>query len=202
MDLPKTIVAGIISKDNTFFIAQRSKQDENYGKWEFPGGKLEGKETDQECLQRELREELSIEAQVGNYVCSSYFEQNGIDYELKAYYVRSFSGTITLNEHQQCKWVTKEEFGSFEFPTPDLPIIEYLINKKPLTFLTTLQKQFFAVLRFGAYVGIFYFTSYLSSVYFEMRETLDFSFEIVPLIVFSFLSTVLLSTFINYYWQA
>jgi mutator protein MutT len=58
--------AAVIIKDNKILIAQRAKKDELYGKWEFPGGKMEPGETEQECLKREcvrreLKEELDIE---------------------------------------------------------------------------------------------------------------------------------------------
>ena len=192
MELPKIIVAGIITQDNKFFIAQRSKQDENYGKWEFPGGKLENNETDQECLKRELREELSIEAQIGRFVCSSYFEQNGIDYELKAYYVRSFSGTITLNEHQHMKWVTKEEFHSFEFPAPDLPIIEYLIHKVPATYFSAAKKQF---------LNLLLLTCVWGSVYFMTKERQQITLGHIQFFISFAIVYIFFGAFMNYYWQ-
>lgn len=57
----RKVIAAIFTKDGKVLIAQRAKKDALFGTWEFPGGKLEGNETDHECLQRELFEEFSIQ---------------------------------------------------------------------------------------------------------------------------------------------
>lgn len=119
----------MITSGNKFLIAQRAKQDANYEKWEFPGGKMEAGETDNECLKRELCEEFGIEAQVGDYLCTSYFELKGQPWEMLVYYVHSFSGEFTLYDHKQIKWVTKEEFAEYDFPDPDKPIIQKLLER-------------------------------------------------------------------------
>lgn len=126
--LPKKVVVGIISQKGKFLIAQRGKKDAFYGKWEFPGGKMEAGETEQESLQRELFEELGIRAEIDEYLCSSYFEQNGTSYEMRAYFVRKFSGELILHEHLQARWVTKDQLYDFDYPEPDFPIIEGLIR--------------------------------------------------------------------------
>lgn len=124
----KKVIAGVIERNGKFLIAQRSKKDSFYGKWEFPGGKMEAGETEESCLQRELFEELGIRAEIGSYICSSYFEQNGKLFELKAWYVHSFSGEPILYEHLQFRWVEKNELLQFEYPEPDLPIIQELLK--------------------------------------------------------------------------
>lgn len=125
----KKVIAGVIKKDNTFLIAQRAKKDALYNKWEFPGGKMERGETEIQCLQRELFEEFGIETQIGDYLCSSYFEHKGEQMEMRTYLVSSFSGEFTLYDHQQIKWVTKEELDAYDFPEPDFPIIDAIKNR-------------------------------------------------------------------------
>jgi len=124
----KKVIAAVIVNENKFLIAQRAKKDSLFGKWEFPGGKMEAGETEHECLKRELFEEFNIQAEVGSYICSSFFEHNGHPYEMRAFFVESFKGELTLIEHQQIKWVEKTELLSFDYPTPDLPIIEKLLS--------------------------------------------------------------------------
>ena len=124
----KKVVAGIIVKDNKILIAQRAKKDDLCGKWEFPGGKMEPGETEQECLKRELFEELGIEAEIGEYFCSSPFEYHGIPMELLAYYVTSFSNEFILYEHTQIAWVEKSELLLYDVPTPNKPIITKLLE--------------------------------------------------------------------------
>lgn len=83
--LTKKVIASFIIKNNQVFLAQRAKKDDLCGLWEFPGGKLEQGETEQECLKRELFEELGIEALVGEYACSSFFQHKNINFEMRVY---------------------------------------------------------------------------------------------------------------------
>lgn len=126
--MPKKVIAGIITHNGKFLIAQRAKKDALCGKWEFPGGKMEDGETEKECLARELFEEFGIAAEVDEYLCSSFFEHNGAPYEMRAYFVRKFSGDPVLYEHAQIKWITKDQLYDFEYPDPDLPIIAELLK--------------------------------------------------------------------------
>ena len=124
----KKVVAGLIKKDNTILIAQRAKKDLLYGKWEFPGGKMEQGETEQECLQRELHEEFGIKAEVGDYFCTIPFEHKNQLMEMIVFFVPAFSGEFILYEHSQIKWVEKEDLLQYEFPEPDKPVIQKLLN--------------------------------------------------------------------------
>lgn len=124
----KKVIASIIRKDNKFLIAQRAKKDDIYGKWEFPGGKMEEGETEHQCLQRELFEEFNIRAEIGDYLCSSFFEHKGHPMEMRTYFVDSFSGEFVLNDHQQIKWVEKYELLNYDMPDPDKPIVKKLLE--------------------------------------------------------------------------
>ena len=126
----KKVIAAVIERDNRVLIAQRAKRDALYGKWEFPGGKMETGETEHECLQRELFEEFGITSEVGAYLCSSFFEHNGQAMEMRTYSVQSFAGEFHLYDHQQIKWVTVEELTSFDMPAPDKPIVETLLARR------------------------------------------------------------------------
>lgn len=118
----RRVIAGVIERDGLFFIAQRAKRDEHYGVWEFPGGKVEEGETDQMCLARELFEEFTIKATVGDFLCESTFVSGNKEVTLAAYRVRSYAGEFELNDHLQIKWVTPIEFDDYTFPHPDLTI--------------------------------------------------------------------------------
>ncbi len=63
----KKVTAAIIIKDGLFFIAKRRKADTLANKWEFPGGKIENGETAEECLKREIEEELRIKVRIGDF---------------------------------------------------------------------------------------------------------------------------------------
>ncbi|MFZ5954407.1 MAG: (deoxy)nucleoside triphosphate pyrophosphohydrolase [Candidatus Dependentiae bacterium] len=124
----KKVIAAVFAKDGKVLIAQRAKKDVLFGKWEFPGGKLEDNETEHECLKRELFEELGIHVEVGSYICSSYFEHKNAPYEMRAYFVTSYSGEFVLHEHQEIKWVAHEELSEYDMPEPDKPIVEKLLE--------------------------------------------------------------------------
>jgi mutator protein MutT len=124
----KKVIAGLIKKGNTILIAQRAKKDSLYGKWEFPGGKMEQGETEQECLQRELYEEFGIKAEIGDYFCTIPFEHKSQPMEMMVFFVPAFSGEIILHEHSQIKWVEKNSLLHYEFPEPDKPVIQKLLT--------------------------------------------------------------------------
>ena len=122
----KLIAAGVIENNGKILIAKRAKKDALFGKWEFPGGKVEAGETLQECLKRELFEELGIRAEVGEYLCTSTFCHKDTTFDMCAFKVPSFEGNIFLSEHSAIAWVTPSELSNYEMPDPDLPIVKLL----------------------------------------------------------------------------
>lgn len=124
------IAAALLEKDGKFFIAQRAKKDGQEGLWEFPGGKQENGETIQECLKRELYEEFGINASIGEYVCSSFFEIKEKRMELLAFKVLSFTGDIQCKEHKRVEWVSTEHLDKYVFTKPDLVFIEAIKKEK------------------------------------------------------------------------
>src|SRR5215831_1116816 len=123
----KKVIAALIIKDEKVLIACRTKDDINKGKWEFPGGKQDQGELDEQTLTRELYEEFGIKADIGSYVCSSFFEYKSLNYEMKAYKVYNFTGSITLTEHSEIKWVSRNELPLYDMPDPDKPIVQELL---------------------------------------------------------------------------
>ncbi|PWW05844.1 mutator protein MutT [Mangrovibacter plantisponsor] len=71
------VVAAIIVNNGKLLLAQRPPQGDQAGLWEFPGGKIEPGETQPQALQRELHEELGINAQPESYVTSNSHPVNG-----------------------------------------------------------------------------------------------------------------------------
>jgi len=120
------VTAGIIEKDGKILIARRKQGDSQAGKWEFPGGKLEPGETPENCLRRELREELGIETEVGAFVCSTRFVYRHIAVELLFYRTAVVSGEIRLHEHDRIEWVSPEALAGFDFLEADEPVVRRL----------------------------------------------------------------------------
>ena len=121
------VTAAILEKDGKILIAKRDIGDELFaGLWEFPGGKVEEGETPEECMAREIKEELNILVEVGELITSNKHKYPHGIFELLAYKVKYISGKIVLNAHNEIKWVNIDEMANFEFPPADIPIIKRL----------------------------------------------------------------------------
>ena len=125
MDLTHVVAAIIINKDK-FFIAKRAKGKHLEGMYEFPGGKLLENETHEDGLKREIKEELNIEIEIKEKVGEENFRDDIINVKIHYYMCTHKSGKLTLNEHQDSAWVTKEEFKNYEFAEGDKDIISFL----------------------------------------------------------------------------
>ena len=124
------VTAAVIEKDGKILIAKRRKSDRMGGKWEFPGGKLDIGETPEACLKRELREELGIEAEVGDFVCSCKFRYFQVPLELLVYRASHISGEITALEHDDIKWVLPSDLKDYDFVKADIKVIDKLFGER------------------------------------------------------------------------
>ena len=101
--------------------------------WEFPGGKIEAGESAQQALERELGEELGIQAKIGppiTRIRHNYRHGGAVD--LQFFAVREFTGEIVNQIYQQVKWVKLEELPSYEFLAADRGLIRDLAAGKLL----------------------------------------------------------------------
>jgi mutator protein MutT len=123
------VTAAIIRKDNKILIAKRKRAFMG-SPWEFPGGKVENNETLQECLKRELCEELGIEVEIGAFLCSHKHVLNCQSaIHLYAYEVTHISGEFQLMDHEEIRWVTIDELEQYNFPDTHRMIIKFLLNR-------------------------------------------------------------------------
>jgi 8-oxo-dGTP diphosphatase len=122
----KEVTAAIIRKDNRVLIAERAPGENLAGKWEFPGGKIEPGETPQECLKREIREELEVDIDVLDLFGESIYEYHSGTIKLMAFWCQWISGDFRLNVHSRIEWVTRPELDFYDFAPADLPLVERL----------------------------------------------------------------------------
>jgi 8-oxo-dGTP diphosphatase len=122
------VTAAIIERNGKILIAKRKKDDPLINKWEFPGGKLEPNETPEECLKRELQEELGVVTEIGEFICSSKYEYSHIAIELLVYRAQYVSGEFKAYDHAEIKWVPPGELDTYDFPEADAPIVEKLMK--------------------------------------------------------------------------
>ncbi|EGY79930.1 (deoxy)nucleoside triphosphate pyrophosphohydrolase [Peptoniphilus indolicus] len=122
------VVAAVIRAENKFFIAKRG-YGEFKGFWEFPGGKVEALESDEEALKREIREELEIEVEVCEMLCKIEHNYENFSVDLSVYMARILKGNIILKEHMDSSWITIDEIDKFEFLAGNVKVIEELKSK-------------------------------------------------------------------------
>mgnify|MGYP000352537581 CR=1 FL=1 len=121
------VVAAIIERDGKILLAQRPLHADQSGMWEFAGGKVESGESQPEALFRELREELGIDALLGQYVASHQREVSQRLINLHAWHVPAFRGELTAHYHSALAWCTPEEAFGYALAPADIPLLEAFI---------------------------------------------------------------------------
>src|SRR5438067_2370928 len=108
--------------------AQRSETMGLPLKWEFPGGKIEPEETAEDCLVREIKEELNIEISIIEALPSNTHTYPKITIELIPFICEHISGKIILKEHAQYRWLHKNELLALDWADADVPIVKHYLN--------------------------------------------------------------------------
>ena len=126
------VAAGLVFRDGKLLITQRPAGGHLAGLWEFPGGKREADESFEDCLQRELLEELGIEVAIGELI-----ESITHDYPEKTVHLRFFRCAWSQHEPQALgcpafRWVTKEGLSQHEFPAADGRLLHRLLTPPDL----------------------------------------------------------------------
>jgi 8-oxo-dGTP diphosphatase len=124
----KKVTAAIIFKNNYVLLTRRSIDQSLGGYWEFPGGKMENNETPQECLERELSEELGVGATAGKIICESVYEYDHGVIKLLAIETKIESENFFLSVHDKIEWVQLEDLMNYKLAPADIPIAKTIIE--------------------------------------------------------------------------
>ena len=119
------VVAAIICDGERVFATQRG-YGEFEGWWEFPGGKIEPGESHHEALKREIREELAVEIEVGERICTVEYDYPTCHVIMHCYMASLLDGNIALLEHKAARWLTKSELDEVEWLPADVEVVERL----------------------------------------------------------------------------
>lgn len=128
------VPCAVIEHEGKVLAGQRSAALSFPLKWEFPGGKVENNETDEEALAREIKEELDLEIEILHRLPETSKDQGWREIILVPFICNLKSFQITLTEHEQILWLTPAELSSLDWTEADLNVIQnycrYLSAKK------------------------------------------------------------------------
>ena len=128
------MVAAIIRKEDKVFATQRGYGDWQDW-WEFPGGKMEPGETPEEALVREIREELSTEISVDEFLCTVEHDypkmssSRAFHLTMHCFLCSLTSEALHLNEHEAARWLSRDELDSVRWLPADVKVVEALRGK-------------------------------------------------------------------------
>ena len=122
------VVAAVIKALNEngepiIFATQRGYGDFKDG-WEFPGGKIEEGETPQEALKREIMEELDTEISVGELIDTIEYDYPEFHLSTDCFRCEIVKGDLVLKDHEDARWLTKEQLDDVEWLPADITLIE------------------------------------------------------------------------------
>lgn len=123
------VAAGLVFRGGKLLITQRKPGAHLGSLWEFPGGKREADETFEQCLIRELAEELGIEAEIGSLVESLTHHYPERSVHLKFFLCRWTRHEPRPIDCEALAWITREELDWYEFPAADVRLLAKLRSR-------------------------------------------------------------------------
>lgn len=119
------VTAAVIERDGAFLVTRRQRGVHLEGMWEFPGGKCEPGESLDACLVRELREELNVQARVGEEILSTSHAY--ADRTIELHFFRcEIVGMPSPQQGQEMQWVPRARLDALEFPPADAELLARL----------------------------------------------------------------------------
>ncbi len=125
---PILVTAGIIVRDNEILICQRHRSDPYGLQWEFPGGKVKDSEELEASLQRELREELDIEAAIGQEVYRLRHRYPDRYVEVIFFRVDSYQGEVANRVFEAIEWAPRNQLAGYNFLEADRELVGRLVE--------------------------------------------------------------------------
>ncbi|MCI7355728.1 MAG: (deoxy)nucleoside triphosphate pyrophosphohydrolase [Methanobrevibacter smithii] len=119
------VVAAIIQKENKILATKRG-YGEFINMWEFPGGKIESGETKEQALVREIKEELNIEISVDKFAIDIEYQYPNFYLFMSCFMCSIKEGSIEFLEHNDGKWITKEDLNTLNWLPADIDAVNYL----------------------------------------------------------------------------
>lgn len=121
------VVGAVFRSGDTILACRKAPGKSLAGYWEFPGGKIESGETPKEALIREIAEELSLTADVGEEVTTTRHEYDFATIELTTFFCIIAEGTPLLTDHDEARWVTADEIRELQWAPADIPAAQKIV---------------------------------------------------------------------------
>ena len=118
------VTAGVILREGRLMLARRAAHKSLAGYWELPGGKVEAGEDERDCLRRELKEELDLDAEILDLVAENIHEYEEVNVKLRAYIAEPSRLQVALRDHDAVAWVTRDEAADYRIAPADVPLLE------------------------------------------------------------------------------
>jgi 8-oxo-dGTP diphosphatase len=124
------VSCAIIERDGCFLAVQRSAQMDHPLKWEFPGGKIEPGESPEDCLKREIREELGMNVSIEKPLPPLTHAYATFSITLYPFRCHIHSGELILHEHRAFQWLTPPQSETLEWAEADQLVLETYLKGK------------------------------------------------------------------------
>ena len=118
------VVAAIIHDDEGRIFATQRGYGDFKDWWEFPGGKIEPGETPEEALIREIREELSTEISVDEFLCTVDYDYPKFHLTMHCFFCSLVSEALHLNEHEAARWLEQDELSGVQWLPADILVVK------------------------------------------------------------------------------
>ena len=122
------VSAAVIFRQNKVYIQKRKAGGLMGGLWEFPGGKFEPGESAEQCLTREIKEEMGVTLHIDEKLMTVKHSYTRFRVTLHVFLCRIYSGQVSPTQCEEWDWVKREELDTYPFPAANVKIIKSLMN--------------------------------------------------------------------------
>ena len=122
------VVAAVLTDNGRILACRRAPGRAAAGKWEFPGGKVDGDESAEAALAREIREELGVGVEVGPLLHRASTAVGNLVIDLSCFDTRPTGELpVSSSDHDELRWLPPEELRALDWAEPDIPAVEFLV---------------------------------------------------------------------------